>query len=174
MPSVGDVPGAFDPARIVQTLHDHAVAYVLVGGVAARLHGSPTLTEDLDVTPEPSDDNLEALADALVDLGARLAVDGVDGGLEVPLDARTFSSPVMKFITDAGEVDVVLQPVGTGGYRQLRERAVAFRVVGIGLEVASLDDIISSKETAGRPKDRAHLETLRQLRDELARRQGSE
>lgn len=168
-----DVAGSFDPARIVQTLHDHGVAYVLVGGVAARLHGSPTLTEDLDVTPEPTDDNLGALADALVTLGARLAVDGVDGGLEVPLDARTFSSPVMKFLTDAGEIDVVLDPVGTGGYEPLRERAVAFRVVGVGLAVASLDDIIRSKETADRPKDRAHLETLRQLRDELTRRRGS-
>lgn len=75
----------------------------------------------------------------------------------------------MAFTTTAGEIDVVLEPCGVGGYEQLGERAVRFRVLGIDVEVAALDDIIASKEAADRPKDRAHLETLRQLRAEIDR-----
>lgn len=41
-----DVPAPFDPAGILRVLDDHGVDFVLIGGVAARLHGSPTLTED--------------------------------------------------------------------------------------------------------------------------------
>ena len=63
----------FDPEEIIRVLARHGVRYVLVGGVAARLHGSPTLTEDVDVTPERSADNLGRLAAALGDLSARLA-----------------------------------------------------------------------------------------------------
>jgi hypothetical protein len=159
--------GGFDPERLLRTLDDHGVVYVLVGGVAARLHGSPTLTEDVDVTPERSPENLGRLATALAALDARLAVEGVAEGIDVPLDERTFTTRVMAFSTVAGEIDVVLEPAGVGGYEHLGARAVRFRVLGFDLEVAALDDIITSKEVADRPKDRAHLQTLRQLRAEI-------
>lgn len=159
--------GVFDPERIVRTLDRHGVDYVLIGGVAARLHGSPILTEDVDVTPERSRDNLRRLAEALAELNAKLAAPGADGGLDV--DAETFSSPVMKFVTQAGEIDVVLDPQGSGGYEDLHRSAVDFQVFGIRLHAASLEDIITSKELSGRPKDRAHLENLRELADELHR-----
>lgn len=167
-------PGPFDPAAVVRALEEHGVRYVLVGGVAARLHGSPTLTEDVDVTPDRSAENLRRLAAALEDLNARLAVADVEGGLTVPLDEDTFSSPVMKFTTTAGEIDVVLEPTGVGGYERLEPRAVDFEVFGIRLRVAALDDIIASKEASGRSKDRAQLEVLRELADELTRRRQEE
>lgn len=173
MPETGDVPGGFDPHELVRVLDRHAVRYVLIGGVAARLHGSPSLTEDLDVTPEPSDENLRRLAAALQDLSARLAAPGVEQGLAVPLDERTFNSPVMGFVTRAGHIDVVLEPAGLGGFEDIAPRAVAYEVFGIRLEVADLSDIIRSKEASDRPKDRAQLEILRDLADERARRHGS-
>lgn len=75
----------------------------------------------------------------------------------------------MKFATRAGEVDVVLEPQGSDGYEDLHRSAVDFQVFGIRLQAASLDDIIASKEISDRPKDRAHLGTLRELADELRR-----
>lgn len=159
--------GAFDPAAIVETLDRHGVRYVLIGGVAARLHGSPILTEDVDVTPERSVENLGRLAAALAELDARPAAPGAPEGLAVPLDADTFSSPVMSFVTTAGVVDVVLDAVGVGGHARLDREAVSYEVRGVRVRVASLDDVIRSKRAAARPKDRAHLETLEVLRAEL-------
>lgn len=160
---------AFDPSTIIETLDQHGVRYVLVGGVAARLHGSPTLTEDVDITPERSDENLQRLAAALDDLDARLAAPGAPHGIDVPLDADTFSVPVMSFVTRAGVIDVVLEVLGIGGHARVDRDAVPFEVHGIRIRVASLEDIIRSKEAASRPKDRAHLDTLRVLREELRR-----
>lgn len=159
----------FDPAEIIATLDRHGVRYVIIGGVAARLHGSPTLTEDVDVTPERSEENLARLAAALEELDARLAAPDAPDGLHIPLDSETFSSPVMSFVTSAGVVDVVLEVLGVGGHARLDRDAVSYEVHGIRIRVASLDDIIRSKEAASRSKDRAHLETLRVLREELDR-----
>lgn len=63
--------------------------------MAARLHGSPLLTEDADLVPAMDDENLRRLARALKELDARLAVEGVQGSLEVRLDEHSFSSSVM-------------------------------------------------------------------------------
>jgi hypothetical protein len=166
----GDPAGGFDPEELVRVLDRHGVDYVLIGGVAARLHGSPSLTEDLDLTPERSPENLRRLAGALSDLDARLAAPDAEQGLAVPLDEFTFSSPVMTFVTRAGLIDVNLEPAGTGGYEHLAPRAVEYEVSGIRLQVADLMDIIRSKATSDRPKDRAQLEILRDLADELERR----
>lgn len=168
MSDVPRPPGGFDPEEIIRVLARHGVRYVLVGGVAARLHGSPTLTEDVDVTPDRSEENLRRLAAALTELSARLAVPDVAGGLAVPLDERTFNSPVMKFTTRAGEVDVVLEPLGTGGYSVLHPRAVPYEVFGLRIAAASIDDIIASKEASNRPKDRAQLPVLREVALALA------
>lgn len=169
MPDVSDAAAAFDPAAVVRALDEHGVDYVLIGGVAARLHGSPSLTEDIDLTPEPSRDNLGRLATALDSLGARLAAPHVEGGLAIPLDAATFTSPVMTFETRAGQVDVVRDVAGLGGHEAVAGGAVDIRVAGVVVRVAALDDIIASKVAANRPKDRAHLDILRTLAEEIAR-----
>lgn len=66
-----------DIDRVVEVFDRHHVQYLLVGGVAARLHGSERLTEDVDVLPEDGDENLRRLAAALTELGAFLRVGGM-------------------------------------------------------------------------------------------------
>ena len=61
-----------DYGRIIGVLLDHEVRFVLIGGLAAIAHGSPFPTEDVDVTPERSRENLTRLLEALRDLGARV------------------------------------------------------------------------------------------------------
>jgi hypothetical protein len=77
----------FDPQRILRTLNEHHVAYVVIGGIAARLLGSPSITLDIDVCYERSRPNLEALAAALRSLGATLRARDQD--LPFVLDAKT-------------------------------------------------------------------------------------
>ena len=88
---------------------------------------------------------------------------GVEEVLRILLDARTFNSPVMKFRTRAGEVDVVLEPsalAATSGCHLGRPRVEVF---GIRIEAAALEDIIASKQDSGRSKDRLQLDILRQV-----------
>ena len=75
---------------------------------------------------------------------------------------------MLKTTTAAGDLDISFLPTGTDGYDDLVERAVPFDIGDTRVLVASLDDVIHSKRTAGRPKDLATLPVLEALRDELS------
>ena len=54
--------GAFDPDSILGALEREKVRYVVIGGLAAVLQGSPVFTQDVDICPARDRDNLERLA----------------------------------------------------------------------------------------------------------------
>ena len=60
------------PERMLAVLNEHGVRFVLVGGFAAVIHGSPYLTTDVDVVPEWSKENLERMSAALESMHARV------------------------------------------------------------------------------------------------------
>lgn len=164
----------FDPRRIVEELHDHGVSYVVVGGVAARLHGSPTVTTDFDLTPELSEENLERLAAALRSMRPAKIVPRFRRPVPTAVDASDLrAQAISSYVTRWGRVDVLRVILGRGGYDELAPQAVAYDVGGgLVIAAASLDDIIASKEAAAetRTKDRAQLPALYELRDELRER----
>jgi hypothetical protein len=158
----------FDPLRALGTLNRHGVRYVLIGGFAGKLHGSPALTVDIDVCYARDAENLERLAAALRELDASLR--GAEEGLPFRLDARTLrNGDSFTFITDAGDLDILGTPAGTDGYERLARTAVRMDLDGVLVDVASLDDLIVMKRASGRARDRAHLEILGALRDEIDR-----
>ena len=163
----------FDLDRIVSTLSRHRVVYVLVGGAAAVVHGSTLATEDVDITPARDRKNLDGLGDALRELGARIRTSNEPDGIEFPCDGRFLAAmPMMlNLTTDAGDLDLVLAPAGfADGYDALLPRAVEVDLGdGVMVLVAALDDLITSKRAANRPKDRAALPYLDALADEIAR-----
>lgn len=158
-------PRFFDPERIVQVLDAHGVRYVLVGGLAATLHGSPAVTYDVDVAAQQTVANLERLAGALVELGAVRYTDR-EGPLDQPAPSR-FLEDVEQFASPIGYIDVLHWIPAAGGYDQLADRAEPIDVGGVRVLVAALDDVIASKQAADRDKDRAQLPALYALRDEL-------
>lgn len=163
----------FDFNRIVSTLSRHRVAYVLVGGAAAVVHGSTLTTEDVDVTPNRDRQNLDRLAAALRELKARIRTSNEPEGVAFPIDGAFLAAiPLMlNLVTDAGDVDITLAPSGfPEGYETLAPRAVEVDFGdGVTVLVAALDDIITSKRAANRPKDLAALPYLDALADEIAR-----
>lgn len=159
---------------IFEVLGRHGVDYVLIGGLAAVLHGSPLPTVDADICPSSAPDNLKRLAGALVELDARIRTPDTAGGVPFPRDA-TFLSGVnlLNLVTRVGDLDLSFTPAGTAGYDDLAEDAIAMSIQGTRVRVASLDAVIRSKEAANRAKDQRTLPTLRQLRDEIRRRGGA-
>jgi hypothetical protein len=160
------------PDAILTTLLRHRVEFVLVGGLAGQGHGARRPTKDLDVCPAWNDANLEQLALALRELGARLKIgEGSIDLLEVDLDGRTLRPmEITTWRTTAGDVDVLLgipkdSRWALARYEHLVERAVALEIAGQRVLVAALEDIIRSKEIADRPADRAALPELHELRD---------
>ena len=122
--------------------------------------------------PDTSDDNYERLAAALRRLNARLRVGGMTdeeaGRLPVQIDAETLRSfGNSTWMTDAGPLDLLVElrdeEGGRHPYAELVTRSVTHSVGGIVVRLASLDDIVASKEFADRPKDREALPELREL-----------
>jgi hypothetical protein len=160
----------FDPVAALRVLVEHQIEFLLVGGVAARLRGAPMLTQDVDITPSTDRDNLVRLAAALKELDARLRTATEPDGVPLPFDPGLLASAtVWTLTTKYGDLDLVMAPAGTGGYRDLIRDADELRVAidpELMVSVASLADVIRSKEAAGRDKDRATLPLLRRTLEE--------
>jgi hypothetical protein len=154
----------FDPDALLEVLHRHDVRYVLIGGLAAALRGSATPTFDVDITPAAGAGNLARLSAALADLDARIRVDGIPEGLPFAHDAASLAQmSMLNLVTKFGDLDVAFDPAGIADYSQWESGAASVTVLGVPVQVASLDDIIRSKEAAGRDKDRLQLPMLRAL-----------
>jgi hypothetical protein len=155
----------FDPEAILRVLDKHGVLSVVVGGVAAVIHGSPTTTLDIDLVPKPDRANLDRLSDALRELGARIRAEGAPDGLPFNHDGASLASAeIWNLVTRFGEVDLLFHPAGFDGFADLASNAETVDFDGIPVLVAALDDVIRSKEAAGRAKDIATLPYLRRLR----------
>jgi len=155
----------FDPVGLLRALKEHRVRFVLIGGFAAALRGSPLITGDLDICYARDAQNLERLATALRALDARLR-----GGPDqdpFQLDARTLEAgDHFTFMTRFGAFDCLGTPAGTDGFPALDRSASDETVDGTAIRVASLDDLITMKAAADRPQDRIAIEWLSALRDE--------
>jgi len=154
----------FDPDALLNVLHRHEVRYVLIGGLAAALRGSATPTFDVDITPATDPSNLGRLSAALTELDARIRVDGIPKGVPFSHDSVSLAQmTTLNLVTRFGDLDIAFDPAGIADYSQWEADATLVTVLGIPVQVASLDDIIQSKETAGRDKDRLQLPMLRAL-----------
>lgn len=161
---VPDEPFSFH--RVLEVLAEHQVDYVLIGGLAALVLGSPVVTQDLDVCYARAAGNLDRLAAALQALHAHLR--GAQPDLPFQLDGRTLAlGDSFTFETDFGPFDILATPSGTRGYEQLVANATTVDFDGLSVQVAHVDDLIRMKRAAGRPKDLAALPHLQALRDEL-------
>lgn len=162
----------FHPDRILEVLVRHGVHFVLIGGLAAQAHGSPSLTGDVDICYSRDRDNLERLAAALSELSSVRRDLPPDSPRLPPLDARTLrAGGLLTLTTRFGNLDLLAAPDPGFDYGHLLEHAFAIEVLGADVRVASLNDLIQMKRAAGRPKDRIELEILGALREELDRRE---
>lgn len=159
----------------LEALLQHRVRFVVIGGIAARLRGSTSITEDVDVCYARDEGNLTRMVSALKALNARLR--GAPSDAPFLLDEKTLKmGDSFTFLTDAGSLDILGHPSGIpGGYEELDRGADKLSLAG-GLEVkvASIDDLIRMKRAAGRPKDLIEVEVLGALRDEIDARAAEE
>jgi predicted nucleotidyltransferase len=158
--------------RILRRLVQRGVDFVVIGGIASVLHGSPRNTFDLDICFATDEANLTALGDVLRDLQARLR--GVDEDLPFVPDERTLAKvDLVTLVTRFGELDVIARPAGAPRYEQLRRRAERYDLGGFSVLVASIDDLIAMKHTTRRSKDLLdieELEAIKRLRPRRSRR----
>lgn len=151
----------FDPARILGVLERHGADVIVIGGLAAWMHGAPVVTTDVDVVYARDPDNIRRLIGALREIQA---IYRDPGGRRIEpnesgLAAMTGGGHHL-FATLAGDLDVLRDAAGFG-YQDLVPRSVVLDLGGIKARFANLESVIELKTRAGRPKDLAALPVLR-------------
>jgi len=154
-----------DSEALLRALAEHEVDFCVIGALAAWLQGSGAATVDLDVMPRRDLENAERLAAALNALGARERDESSARKLE---GADFLGWQPRHFETDAGPLDVVPSAAAIGGFEDVA--TVEIRFGDLSIRVATLDEVIASKEKLGRPKDLAALPALYAAREVLRER----
>jgi hypothetical protein len=140
-----------DAERILRELADHAVEYVIVGGLAVQTHGHVRTTIDIDVLPSPERSNLARLADALNVMHARVLNPGSEGArVDVNMLPR---ATLWQFATPHGAIDVLNDAPGAPPYEELRRRALDIRLGDMNIAIVGRDDLINMKRASARPVD---------------------
>jgi len=135
---------------LLRALSEVHLEAVVVGMAGAALQGVPAMTLDIDLLVRDTRRNREKIE-----------------ALGVALDAGRPKeiSPLTAAVRLSGArvpVDLIFDEIGGGlTFNAVRSRSVAIDLGGQRARVATLEDIIASKEAAGRPKDLAQLPILR-------------
>ncbi len=152
---------------IFQLLYDDKIKFVVIGGIAMRLHGCAHITEDIDISYSRDLENLKQLSRILRGQHARLR--NVPPDLPFILDEYTFRNVQnLTLDTDLGAVDLLAVPDGADSFEGLWERGVDVSLGDFNIRIASIDDLIAMKRAANRPKDQNHILELLALKKLIA------
>ena len=148
----------------LRLLAKYRVDCVIVGGVAAAIHGSLLLTNDLDVCYSRDPANLERLASALQSVQAQLR--NVPPGIPFLLDSETLKRGLnFTFTTEVGDLDLLGEVLGLGKYEEVIIDALTVELFDSRFAVLDLGKLIEAKRAAGRPKDLIALPELEAIQE---------
>ncbi len=156
--------------KLMTCLVNNQVKFVVIGGVAATVHGSAYVTYDLDVCYGRDAENLARLVKALAPYHPQLR--GVPDDLPFFWDERTLRRGLnFTLTTDLGDIDLLGEVAGIGVFEQVLDSSILLELFGVECAVLSLKALIEAKRAAGRPKDLMilpELEALREATDEAS------
>lgn len=154
-----------DYRRLLEALASHKVDFIIVGGLAATLHGSARLTADLDIVYGRSPDNLRRIVDAISPLNPSLR--GAPNGLPFQFDLETLRNGLnFTFTTEAGPLDLLGELTQLGGYEQLIGRTISVQLFGTTYRCLDLPTLIAAKRAAARKRDFDAIAELEAIRDQ--------
>lgn len=151
----------FDPSAIIEILQQHQVQFIIIGGLAAVLHGCPEQTYDLDILYADTDDNRQRLISALHLMEAQW---------DQPLTLAILrSQPVFALNTRHGDLDIMTWIPGVENYDRAIGRTDVFQFGGICVRSLNLQALIDAKEAAADPTPRKqstllYLKKLKQFK----------
>lgn len=157
-----------DFERLLGVLHDGRVEHIIVGGVAATVHGATRLTQDVDVVYDRAPENLDHIAAALRPYAPYLR--GAPAGLPFDWSAHALARGLnFTLTTTLGDIDLLGEIPGGGTFTDLLPHTVTVRLFGKPHRCIDLPALIRAKRAAGRPRDLEALAELEILHDEERR-----
>jgi predicted nucleotidyltransferase len=154
-----------DFGRILKTLRDGQVEFIVIGGVAGLAHGLARATFDIDVVYSRNRANIQRLVQTLKPYQPYLR--GAPAGLPFSWDEQTVRMGLnFTLITSLGDIDVLGEVAGVGTYEQLLPHSVELEIFEQGCRCITLERLIQAKRAAGRPKDFEMIAQLQALLEE--------
>lgn len=149
--------------ELIERLNANGVEFVVIGGVAAALLGSPLPTLDVDVCAPMGDENLERILGALRDIRPRLRMR--PDKMPLPDSVQRLRGVKNLYLTtDIGPIDLLCEVPGIGTYAELAGKTVDVEVEGLRCRVLDLDTLIAAKKVAGRLKDQPTIMQLEAIK----------
>jgi predicted nucleotidyltransferase len=135
------------------------IRFVLVGGLAVGAWGYVRGTKDVDVVPDPAEENLERLAELLRELDGKVEVeDRLLTADAISIFLRTGDRTLVA--TELGPVDVLQGLPQVPSFAVLDAQATDVDIGGLRVRVCSLEHLLEMKRSSERPRDRDDLESL--------------
>lgn len=151
-----------DYAALIPLLGQNQIEFIIVGGVAATVHGAARLTLDLDIVYSRTPENLDRIVKALEPIEPYLR--GVPPGLPFEWSVETLKKGLnFTLTTKLGAIDLLGEIIGGGTYEDLSPHTISVEISGITCFCLSLEKLIDVKRAAGRPKDFESIAELERI-----------
>ena len=154
--------------EVLQTLSQEGIDFIIVGGVAARLHGSTRLTQDLDIVPRLETESWKKLIDVISQLNTQPRI---PESLERIADVNNIRKWMVEknmlavsFRSPRADVEIDLLISESDRFDELFSRASTVNFDGQIFHVASIDDLIDMNTRAGRDRDLYDIEILKAIK----------
>lgn len=155
-------PKVTDLEALFEALLEAGLEFVIVGGVAAVLHGAPVTTLDLDIVPPQSPENIARLWDLLGTLDARMRLSS--GAVQRPSRGMLLGKGQRNLSTSLGPLTILCSFHSGEGYEELVATAVTKGDRELQLKTIDLESLIRIKSSTGRIKDKMVVPLLMSLR----------
>ena len=143
-----------DTEKLLKSLKEHEVDYVIIGAMAFPIHGYSRATLDIDILIKPNEDNAKNTLLALKHFGYDMDDVSVSDILSKKILIRQYI-----FETD-------IHPFVKGvAVEEIWKNRVSGKIGNVSCYFASLDDLIRMKEAAGRGKDKEDLKFLKKIKE---------
>ncbi|MDQ3801319.1 MAG: hypothetical protein M3384_18000 [Acidobacteriota bacterium] len=150
----------------IRALTANNVEFVIVGGIAVRIHSSAYVTFDLDFCYLRTNENLRRIVTALAPFKPRPR--DFPENLPFVFDERTLQNGTnFTFKTKIGDIDLLGEVAGLGNYKEVESESETKHLFGCDVKILSLEGLIKAKRSAGRAKDLLVLPELEALREAL-------
>ena len=161
-----------DLLKFLQILSEQGAEFIIVGGVAAFLHGGNRVTYDIDIVPRLDAPSWPTIIDQIWKAGGRPRIPETRDAIkdiqnvkrwmnEKGLMALTFRSP-------EGGIDLDLLVKESHRFDELRASSSKVEFEGCDYYVASIADLIAMKREAGRPQDLLDIEQLEAIQRRIS------
>lgn len=158
--------------QLLRRLQEEQVDFVLIGGLAAALHGSSIITQDLDICLRFTKENTVKLVNVLKDMEPKYRMTPQRKAMPLdPVELERFKN--LYLATTAGQLDIRSEVDGLGNFEDVKKQSIELQVNNLPLKMLTIDAIIQSKSVLKRDKDRRSIAELMRLKQELQQHQNN-